>query len=287
MAYRFRSDETIEAGVRRVAAEQARRALTELGDPALSPSARAFGVRKRCKKVRSLVRLVRPVFEAYDTENAAYRDISRGLAVLRDAAAVLEAFDALTEQAGNDGAFAELRESLAARLEPERTSEGASALDSAREALEAAAKRIETWSVAGEGFGAFGEGLRSAYERSRRAMRHAEQEPTAERLHEWRTRLKHDRAHTRLLTDLWGPAEPSRLADAKTLSDTLGFEHDLGELSLALQAAEIASEELDAMIDAKRAELRERAFEIGHRLYAEKPGRYADRVEERWGTWRG
>lgn len=295
MAYRLWSDETIQAGVRRVARWQIERALVELGDRALGPHAGAFAVRKRCKKIRSLIGLVRPVFDGYEAENAAFREIGRCLAGLRDAASLLEAFDSLVPP-GSENAhrLAGVRLALLAGCVQGRLEDAGASLGSARQCLVSARERIETWSVAAEGFGAIGAGLRRGYARGRRAMRRAEREPTLERLHEWRKWLKHDRAHTRLLADLWGPEWPGRLGDAKALSDLLGLEHDLGLLSAALAAGAVAAEgepegigALGVLIAARRGALRAEAFAVGRRLYSVKPGEHMERARQGWERWRG
>ena len=39
------------------------------------------------------------------------------------------------------------------------------------------------------------------------------------------------------------------------------------------------------LADTRRAKLERRAMRLGVRLYAEKPGRYADRIEAYWNLW--
>lgn len=65
MAYALaQDDDTVEAGMRRIAAEQIERAIAEIDDTGLDRHETVHQVRKRCKKVRGLVRLVRPAFSA-------------------------------------------------------------------------------------------------------------------------------------------------------------------------------------------------------------------------------
>ena len=71
--------------VRRIAGEQNSKAIDELDNDAISRAEKIHQVRKRCKKVRGVVRLIRPAFEEiYQTENQWFRDTASSLAQLRD-----------------------------------------------------------------------------------------------------------------------------------------------------------------------------------------------------------
>ena len=84
MSYYFQqSDTSVERGVRRIAVEQIDKAISEIQEPDVTEA--VHNVRKRCKKLRALIRIVRYAFDDYKAENASFRDAARSLAVLRDA----------------------------------------------------------------------------------------------------------------------------------------------------------------------------------------------------------
>ncbi|AMY67563.1 CHAD domain-containing protein [Frigidibacter mobilis] len=86
MAYAFDlADIDTASAVRRIAAEELAAALAELDKSALPEALLVHGLRKHVKKIRGLIRLVRPNFPGYDLENAALRDAARGISGLRDA----------------------------------------------------------------------------------------------------------------------------------------------------------------------------------------------------------
>jgi hypothetical protein len=94
MGYRFRRDDaSVEAGVRRIADEQLGKAVAALGGEALHEG--VHDARKRVKKLRGLLRLVRPGFKGYAEENRTLRDAARTLSGLRDHAAMIETLDRL------------------------------------------------------------------------------------------------------------------------------------------------------------------------------------------------
>jgi len=63
MGYKIKRKESIRNAVRRVADEQIGKGIAELDDDALPDPEKVHQLRKRCKKLRGLVRLVRPVAE--------------------------------------------------------------------------------------------------------------------------------------------------------------------------------------------------------------------------------
>ena len=96
MAYRLGGDETIIDGLVRIALEQIDRSLEELADPQWPRCEAVHEVRKRCKKIRGLLRLARTAWpDVYRAENAWFRDASRGLASVRQADATLLALESL------------------------------------------------------------------------------------------------------------------------------------------------------------------------------------------------
>ena len=96
MAYRFkRGNSSVEAGVRRIATEEIDGAIDEIDDNGLELHETVHQVRKRCKKLRGLIRVVRPAFDDYQDENAAFREAARALSYVRDTEALIETYDDL------------------------------------------------------------------------------------------------------------------------------------------------------------------------------------------------
>jgi CHAD domain-containing protein len=292
MAFELRRNESVRVGVRRIASERIARAI-KVTRRAAGPDAPREGVdaavheaRKRCKELRALVRLVRPGFPGYDAENAAFRDAARLLGELRDARTLLDAFDAVVEGAG--GAFAGIREMLVDDARAEREDAPALLAEFAQR-MEAAGDRVEHWTLEAPGFDALRGGLERTYGRCRSAMDDARAEPTTERLHDWRKRVKDTRHHLRLVRGVWTPViEPLR-QEAGRLGDLLGEEHDLAVLEAAVRERagdHERSGELLALIDARRGDLRGRAFTLGRTLYALSPRAYGHHAKELWRAWR-
>jgi CHAD domain-containing protein len=297
MSYRIESHELPLTALRRIAREQIGKAIEELDAPELGQEKTIHQVRKRCKKLRALMRLYRPADkQTYRTENRAFRDASRLLGTLRD-------YDALSETAEElkgDEAPAEvaqavdeiqrvlmLRRNQAANGEhpaPER-------LDQFRDAMEEGLRRVEQWQIGVDDGRTLAAGTRRSYRRARKAMAQAYEDPSAENFHEWRKRVKYHWYHTRLLRDLWKPILKARRDELDELSDLLGDEHDLAVLAQTLcddpelNESEAARTMLPR-IEAQRGKLQTDARPLGKRLFAEKPKSLAARVGDYWTAWR-
>jgi CHAD domain-containing protein len=300
LAYVFDPAARLSRDVRRVARDRlddAIATLDQLGEgdaSAAEASATEEGVhdvRKRCKEVRALARLVRaPLGDEFERFNATVRDAADVLAPIRDAQAVLATLDDL-RAVGNavEPDLERVRgiQAAAAEQATRAIHSGDARIDHARELLVDARKRVQRWQLP-DGFEAIGPGLERSYRRGRRTLREAIERPTDEHVHEWRKSVKNLWYHTRLLA----PSAPSALAPAITaldnLAEALGDDHDLAVLVErlaadphryggglhAINAIEIAR--------AQQAVLRRPAFRLGATIYAEKPNAFVARIESYW-----
>ena len=296
MAYRLkRGDPSVGDGVRRIAREQIDGALAALDAAADDPAEAVHDARKRCKKLRSLARLVRPVFPRYAEENAAIRDAAAALSATRDAEAMIESYDALCDVSA---AVIDRRDvaAIRRRLTADKKRAYAEAaladrLASFREAMEAARARTGAWRVTAEDFDAVEGGVAKTYKRARKAMRAARERPTDAAMHEWRKRVKHHRNHARLIGGVWRADLGARGSEADRLGDILGDHHDLAVLRARVERDrdEIAhGADADAFLRLARLRqetLAKEAFPLGARLFAEKPTALTARLGAYWRAW--
>lgn len=304
MGYRLKAGEPVEVGLRRVAADQIERALAEIDDEDLGPHDTVHRVRKRCKKLRGLLRLVRPALSGgtWKRENAALRDAQGSLSDLRDAEVRVETFDALLDDARDafdDEAARLVGSALRERRRRERNggpraSRPGGAVDGVggrlvrfRASLERVDERAERWSLAERGFDAVRDGAVKTCRRARRAMVEAQADGSDEAFHEWRKRVKYHGHHVRLLRETWSSATEARRRSVDRLARLLGDEHDLAVLRQHLLDHPVrgidapTAEAVHGLIAARRARLRREALLLGLRLFAEPSEAWARRV----GVW--
>jgi CHAD domain-containing protein len=295
MPYRLLPGEAVAEGLRRIVVEQIDRALAEIDDESLDRHASVHQVRKRCKKVRAVLRLARGTLGGaiYRRENARYRNAAKPLSCLRDAEAHLETYDMLTgglDEEVDRRAFGPIRLILAERRA--RLADGEDDLD-ARLARFAGTLRdgraaVADWPLRDKGFALVGEGFAKTYKRGRKARREVLDGPDPETVHEWRKRVKYHWYHCRLLRRAWPAMMQVRAAEIKRLADLLGDDHDLAVLSATLER----ERELFAGVEslgrfrtemARRSKtLRRKARPLGRRVYAEKTRHLLRRIEVCW-----
>lgn len=296
MSYRFESNLSVAENVRRTAREQYCMAVSELADEQLPRDQAVHQVRKHCKKLRGLLRLVRPVLgQTYDEENTFLRDLARSLGGTRDLDTATEAYDALMAAFSgrvDPPAFATIRERLA-QLRATKTGPApiAQKLHEVAGSLQAACLRVGDWQLSADGFAAIGNGFVRVYNRGRRAMRLAYAAPATEHFHNWRKFAKYHWYHLRLLQPLRPPVLNASRKQAQALGEVLGQEHDLAILSgmiaddpQAFGAADVLAS-FGVMVEKRRQQLRCRARQIGRRLYAEKPSELLRRMSDYFDAW--
>lgn len=300
MAYRIVPQEPMAENIKRIAREQIQKALAETRQYQDDPDETIHQIRKRCKKIRALLRLVRYELDAQDTyrfENQWFRDAARQFSSIRDVKAVIETYDELMDvyegQIDREGC-ASIRHLLVQEQEQFSTAENdiEVMMKAFETAMNEALGRIDDWSIGHNGFETLAEGFLTTYRRGRKAMKIAYEETTDESFHEWRKRAKYYYHHIRLLRNSWKPVLKSLVGELKTLSDYLGDDHNLAILYQRIlkdpdrygSAAE--QEDFLELIHRRRAELRSLAWTLGMRVYADKPGAHRRRFSRYWQAWR-
>ncbi len=280
MGYRFRFDETVEAGLKRIAREQIDRGLEELSDPELDRHEAIHQVRKRCKKLRGLLRLVRPAFKQhYQVENAWYRDAARELACIRDTQSSLEAYLKLVERERHQlprHSAERIADWLSDRRDAALANEDEFevAVDRFRDRMVKGRHRIARWTLAADGFDALASGFARTYGRGRGAMARAYASADSVDFHNWRKRVKYHWYQLRLLQPLHPQAIKTQQRQADRLGELLGEEHDLAVLRELLASSDDGPGEAELMlllIARRLTQLRSKAARPGALLYCEKP----------------
>ncbi len=299
MSYRLQSNETFKIGLPRIAREQLSQALANLTDPAENWDEMVHDTRKRCKKLRAVVRLVRDEMgEAiYKRENIAFRDAGRELAPLRDSYVMVKTVERLRthyETALAEDAFTAAHSALKAQYEEAYSTihPESEAVETAVSYLKDARRRITTWPIQHQEFTAVAPSLKRVYKRGYKGLARAADDPVSPNFHEWRKRVKYLWYHMRLLRYAWDDLLDELADEIHDLSDYLGDDHDLAILRDTLLAqsdlagSTTSRQALLALISRRRKTLEESAFTLGRRIYAEKPKRFVGRIGTYWDVWR-
>lgn len=290
MSYRLGTSEPLADSVRACAREQLHGAIARLEQPGGDPVEAVHAARKHLKKARALLRLVRAQIgdDVYRRENGALRDAAARLSQTRDADVLVATVERLAGDAAGhlpETSFTALRDALQAEADAGRGAATAPDAAAVAQELRAAQERVADWPLDGAGWKPVVAGISRAYARGRRERATAEAEPTVEKLHEWRKRVKDLWYHHRLLKAVWPPVLKAYGEEAHVLSELLGDDHDLAVLRERLERGdglppEVAAsiDELMALVDRRRGELQAGARRLAARLYAEKPGAFERRI---------
>ncbi|MWD26559.1 CHAD domain-containing protein [Aquicoccus sp. SCR17] len=295
MAYKFDTSRKLEDNMRKVARDQIEAALHSLSHPGDHPASAIHDARKRLKKLRGLLRLVRPgLGDTYAEENAALRETAHLLAPLRDAGVLVKTIDSLSDSAEEHEGAAEIlgdlrrwaaarRDGEMAELEPERRRAEAA------DALEAMRARAATWEIDGKPGKVMRGGLKKTYKRARKGHDAAKEGGGSAELHAWRKRVKYHHYHCRLIAPAWPEALKARAGMAKHLAATLGDDHDLTVLARVLEE-EAEETGLDAaglrlvqgLLRTRSGLLRQEALTVAPQLFVDSPKGLAKRLARYW-----
>jgi CHAD domain-containing protein len=291
MPYRFKLDEKIKKGFRRIAREQVALAVDELS-VANIPAAAIHSSRKAIKRLRALLRAAGPALgtAAQRRHDKALRDIARRLSHRRDADVLEETVTKLETVYGKDAidCLRALRVSLENGLGDASRPLDAESLNAIRIALSDEGKRLSKARLNSRGITAMLDGITATYGDGRRALKRTYNSPSDENVHELRKMVQAHWRHMALLSRAWPEALTIRLEAARELSQVLGDDHDLALLKQAALSHQV--EGVDAIIELcerRQAELRDAARPRAARLFAEQPQHFAHRMTVYWQTASG
>ena len=297
MAYRFRHRESVPENVKRVAAEELDSAIALLnGKHGPNREESIHKARKSIKKTRALLRMVRPELgDFYRDENVRLRDTGRQLSELRDAGALIGTVDNLRRRR-NGNAPKKLLSSVRRFLDlQKRQLEEQAAARKLLPGLAAELRKvrgtIRNWPLKTDGFKAIAAGAEETFRAGRKALAVARKSGRAEDFHEWRKRVKDHWYQVRLLNRVWQNVMSGYEESLKELEDTLGEDVNLSVLED--KAQRFASQggppppmsSLHKAVGSARHDLRQRALEIGDKVYAEKPREFTRQLKRLWKAW--
>ncbi|NNC64238.1 MAG: CHAD domain-containing protein [Gammaproteobacteria bacterium] len=233
MSFQLNRSETVEEAMRRIALEQLDDAVASTKRPADEQEEAVHTIRRSCKRLRGLLRLVQGSFSEYRVQNAIIRDGADLLSSARDSAVLLRTnalvMSALKDSPGEQRSAEALAaaQSYATSFEPLAAAELTAVLEIVRERLLGVRNAVPGWTLEETGFDAFRYGLEATHRRAQRAMKKAMTSLSPALFHEWRKRVKYHGHHMRLLREVWPSALSARESTADHLADLLGKMHDL------------------------------------------------------------
>jgi CHAD domain-containing protein len=281
MSYRIEKNEALSDALGRIAAEEIALALAELRRPDRAQA--MHNTRKSLKRLRSLLRSLRVAFpkNVFRQENRRLAAAGRKIAPLRDVHVQLHTLGRL---GAATGPIAQKTERSLRRQENAFLRRIPALRRAVRQMLSASRETFAALPLQEATPARLAAGLKRIYKRGRAALKAARQKPAPESLHEWRKQAK-ILGHGLALIERLGPRKAGDLIKhTGQLCQALGDDHDLFLVLQALRQEDAAHpardyHRLSSRISAKRVRLQERAFQLGKKIFDEKPGAFERRLE--------
>jgi len=265
----------------------------------VSSSEEIHQARKQLKRVRALLRLVRPDIPPgrWSRVDHRLRAVARALSAVRDATVLIGTLQEFrTRHVLTANSLANVTSTARNRQEQAHTSALASreARSKLLRLLSEAARQVDRWTTLHRGWKAIGPGLRAVYSEAQAAaapLRHAADCDDLT-LHKARKR-----AQTLLhVLEFLQSAQPRRIGARihalHELTDLLGKDHDLAVLEATLRDTASArltaadSRRLKTAIATERRTVQGHASRLAGDIYTETEDAFVSQIHEHWRAWR-
>jgi CHAD domain-containing protein len=287
------ADEPLGAGVLRVA-ENLIDSITDSREPPKQEEGEYIhNVRTTIKRLRALLRLIRPVVGEtfFNLENARLRKAGQRFAVARDVEVARQTLKTLPVSGEPE------KQAVAAALAglENKTQPGTGlgeALREIREDLEQTKGNLQRLPLVNGEWEVVEPGLEDVYRQSRKRMNRALQDGGDEAFHKWRIRVKNLLYELELLEPVWPKRMDKVTSRLSKLQDKIGRDHDMVVLKALLQktperfGGTEAVERVIRSLEGKSRKLRHAAEPIGEKIFARKPRRFVRKLGRHWSSWR-
>ena len=291
-------NESVSAGSRRIVDELIKSAIACIKQPSTDREEDLHQVRLAIKRLRAILRLLRPLVSKtfFKRENARLRSAARRLARLRDLAVARRTLEQVTDKLASHSQNAAVQEVFeiflaqtpaSSRYDEDRES----ALRLAARALAQTRRAFHALSLPDRGWKTIEPGLKKMYRQNRTWMKCASSSDKDEDFHEWRKRVKYYFYLLKMLTPIW----PSRLGKTvkhlDCLQDKLGKDHDLAVLKsflvkhLSNLGYRTPVGQVVQYLKKRSAKLRKQSMALGKILFDDKPGQRMKALRKRWEDW--
>lgn len=248
-------------------------------------------IRKTCKRLRALLRMVRSRLSARSFRKAdrEIRDLARHLAGKRDSKVLTDTLDKIAQHFSpllSDTALSPVRDSLQAQLALVSENTAASAdsrtLQKRLKRVRKAIDRVDCTRISRK---TLVSGMTDSYRNGRHAYRALEETPDTDNAHDLRKQAKYLYYQLQFVAAWNNDVLAPLIENFHHLEDTLGNDHDLAVLAeiLAKQTqlcpGKTRKELLSALVESRRVTLLSGALRLAGKLYADTPGRFRKQLK--------
>ena len=268
MPFHILKNEPAAPALRRIAHEQIGIALGKFADDSVPAEKQVHSLRARCKKMRGLLRLPRPLMgDAFDVEDQRFREAGKLLGAHRETEVLAKTIRSL---GGSDAGLFVRPEPL-----PQAT------VNRSLEIMAVCQDAVDNWPLEIMGFDDLAPGFARTYQKCRDTWDATQREPSDRNFHSLRKITKYHWYHVRILERINKKKVRKRRKKLRDLQLTLGDAHDLAVLQTFLESSGNCDMELLQRAIARKHELYAHVIRVGHEVY-ETP---VDELVEDYSRW--
>jgi CHAD domain-containing protein len=295
----FRRDESVSKGMKRIVDELIESAIAYIEQPSADREEDLHQVRLAIKRLRAILRLLRPLVSKtfFKRENARLRSAARRLARLRDLAVARRTLEQVTDKLASHLQHAQIQEVFESFLAQTPASshydkDREMALQLAARALAEMRQAFHSLALPDHGWKTIEPGLKKLYRQNRVWMMRASSSNKAEDFHGWRKRVKYYFYLLKMLTTIWPKRLEKTIKCLDRLQDKLGKDHDLSVLKSFLVKHPTNSGNKTPVahviryLEKRSGKFRKKSMALGKILFDDKPSHWMKALRKRWEDWR-
>ncbi|MCD6258229.1 MAG: CHAD domain-containing protein, partial [Helicobacteraceae bacterium] len=230
VSYSINLKKNVEKQSQKVALSQLKKSIEEIEDNSLSMDKKIHQLRKRCKKMRGLLRIIRPQLQisgVYDAQNQYFKETAKQFSAIRDKRMLEETFKKIVLKYNLDeNRYMQIVQSIESmKVQSEISVQNYFALYRAE--FEENRKNIEQYRLKEKSSRALDKGIKKGYKKASKLKKKAYKTQSDKDFHAWRKWVKYHWYHMRLIKKNEECVLGPRVKVSGILADILGDEHDL------------------------------------------------------------
>jgi CHAD domain-containing protein len=283
-----RPDETLREGLLR-SVDHLTDLIIKQPHPAPNDEETTHQIRTAIKRLRALLRLVRPGLEPafFEQENDRLRTAARILSSARDSEVARDTLKTLpvNDHAGRQAVNAALS-ALEPRIQREKVHQPN--LNELKEDVRETRLRFRKLKFLKTERQIIETAIRKVYRQGRQRMKQAIRTDEDAAYHRWRIRTKNLYYELKFLETIWPKRLDGMVSRLSKLQDRIGLDHDLAVLRTKLKKTPEAFggkekvERIVSCLDRQISKSRQAAIPLGRKIWQKRPKRFARQIARRW-----
>jgi len=274
VSYSINLNKNVENQSHKVAFSQLKKSIQEIEDNSLSMDNKIHQLRKRCKKMRGLLRIIRPQLKdssVYNAQNQYFKETAKQFSAIRDKKMLDDTFKKIVVKYNLDeNRYIQILKSIESMIVQSEISVQ-NHFATYRAEYENNKKNIKQYRLKKKNSKALDNGIKKGYKKAKKLKKKAYSTQSDKDFHQWRKWVKYHWYHMRLIKKNEKCVLGPRVKMSGMLADILGGEHDLSVFKSFVENVRCEYKvEFIGYLKTEQDILRNRAEKIGNILFCKK-----------------